>query len=52
MEFPNLEDTYPRLLVALILSYKRSTQVKERRSRQPKRKTEKKQQEKRIQERN
>ena len=41
MEFPNLEDTHPRLLVALIFSYKMSTQVKKKRESSTKEKNQK-----------
>ena len=51
LEFSNLEDTCPRLLVALILNYKRSTHARKKKSRHLRRKTTKKQKKNRIRER-
>ena len=42
LEFPKMEDTHPRLLVALIISYKRSTQITQKEELSTKRKTSKK----------
>ena len=51
MEFLKMEDMCPRLLLALILRYKRAHTQRKEESRHPRRKTAKKQKKNRIQER-